>query len=88
RAELLRARGDDAVTDWEEASTAFASLERPYERACVRLHLAETLLAAGERDRAARTLTAVQEAAHAFGYRPLAREAAELARRGRLLPAA
>ncbi|MEU6444547.1 AAA family ATPase [Streptomyces sp. NPDC047046] len=88
RAELLRARGEDTVTDWEEVSTAFDALERPYERGCVRLHLAESLLAAGERDRAARTLTTVQEAARALGYRPLAREAAELARRGRLLPAA
>ncbi|ASY36597.1 helix-turn-helix transcriptional regulator [Streptomyces sp. CLI2509] len=88
RAELLRARGAATVADWEGTYEALRDLDRPHETLYVALRLAETLLAAGERERAAHVLAPVRETAGRFGYAPLAREAAELARRGRLLPAA
>ncbi|WP_433340506.1 helix-turn-helix transcriptional regulator [Streptomyces sp. CA-253872] len=88
RAELLRARGRATAADWEGPYAAFRGLDRPYETLYSALRLAETLLSAGERERAAHALGPVGETARAFGYAPLAREAAALARRGRLRPVA
>lgn len=88
RAELLRAEGRTEPDAWSEAVAATEPLGRPYDLACVRLRLAEALLAAGaeedERARATELLRLVAAVAGHLGAAPLAREAVLLARRGRL----
>lgn len=88
RAELLRAEGQGEPDAWAEAVAALEPLGRPHDLACVRLRLAEALLAAGggenERARATELLRLVDAVATHLGAAPLARDAALLARRGRL----
>ncbi len=88
RAELLRAEGQGEPDAWAEAVAALEPLGRPHDLACVRLRLAEALLAAGggedERARATELLRLVDAVATHLGAVPLARDAALLARRGRL----
>ncbi|MCP9995946.1 hypothetical protein LUX34_10325 [Streptomyces werraensis] len=88
RAELLRAEGRSEPDAWSEAVAALEPLGRPHDLACVRLRLAEALLAAGggedDRARATELLRLVDAVAGHLGAAPLARDAALLARRGRL----
>ncbi len=88
RAELLRAEGQGEPDAWAEAVAALEPLGRPHDLACVRLRLAEALLTAGggedERARATELLRLVDAVATHLGAAPLARDAALLARRGRL----
>ncbi|MFJ8073302.1 AAA family ATPase [Streptomyces sp. NPDC096176] len=91
RAELRRADGADAVTDWAEAGAAFDTLDRPYDLARVRLRWAESLLrlagsGAGDPDRAhaGRLLRQVRTVAEQLGARPLGEDVALLARRARV----
>ncbi len=88
RAELLRAEGQGEPDAWAEAVAALEPLGRPHDLACVRLRLAEALLATGggedERARATELLRLVDAVATHLGAAPLARDAALLARRGRL----
>lgn len=88
RAELLRADGRSEPDAWSEAVAGLEPLGRPHDLACARLRLAEALLAAGggedERARATELLRLVDAVASHLGAAPLARDAALLARRGRL----
>ncbi len=88
RAELRRAEGRSDPDAWSEAVAALEPLGRPHDLACVRLRLAEALLAAGggedQRARATELLRLVDAVACHLGAAPLARDAALLARRGRL----
>lgn len=88
RAELLRAEGRGAPDVWSGTVAALEPLGRPHDLACVRLRLAEALLASGggedERARATELLRLVDAVATHLGAAPLARDAALLARRGRL----
>ncbi|MER6135825.1 AAA family ATPase [Streptomyces sp. NPDC001815] len=88
RAELLRAEGRDAPDEWAEVLDAFELLERPYDLACVRYRLAESLLVAGggeeERDRSTELLRLARAAADHLGARPLADAVSLLAQRARL----
>ncbi|HEY0806449.1 MAG TPA: response regulator transcription factor, partial [Pseudonocardiaceae bacterium] len=68
---------------WRAAVEAFG-YGSVHEQAIARLRLAETLLAADERDEATAVLSVVVDTANRLGARPLERAAAELARRGRL----
>ncbi|MDN3269122.1 helix-turn-helix transcriptional regulator [Streptomyces sp. MA15] len=88
RAELLRAEGRTEPDAWSAVVAALEPLGRPHDLACARLRLAEALLAAGggedERARATGLLRLVDAVASHLGAAPLARDAALLARRGRL----
>jgi DNA-binding NarL/FixJ family response regulator len=55
-----------------------------YSQALARFRLAEAMLGADDRDGAAKELEAVAETTTRLGAEPLARAAADLARRGRL----
>ncbi|WP_030205874.1 helix-turn-helix transcriptional regulator [Streptomyces sp. NRRL S-87] len=85
RAELLRAEGRDALSDWAEVEAAVRPLSRPYLLARVRHRLAEALLAAGgDRDVAAALLRDALDTAGRLGCRRLREELELLARRARL----
>ncbi|MFE7774660.1 AAA family ATPase [Streptomyces sp. NPDC057445] len=84
RAELLRAENSDTPDAWAAVMDAFATVDRPYDVARVRHRCAESLLAAGERDRASGLLRQAHETAERLGARPLAEDVALLARRARL----
>jgi DNA-binding NarL/FixJ family response regulator len=89
RAELLRAEGRDIPADWSAAVTAFESLERPYDLACVRHRLAESLLASSPGDddargRATELLRLAGAVADHLRARPLTESIALLAQRARL----
>jgi ATP/maltotriose-dependent transcriptional regulator MalT len=83
RAELTRLIGAGDVKAWQEAVSAF-DYGSVYAQAFARLRLAEALLAADDKDSAAKELAAVAAATNQLGARPLADAAADLARRGRL----
>ncbi|MFD8523407.1 AAA family ATPase [Streptomyces capillispiralis] len=89
RAELRRAEGRPAPDAWSAAVEAVEPLGRPYDLARVRFRLAEALLASGagddERARATELLRLVDAVAAHLGAVPLARSAAALARRARLV---
>ncbi|WP_262007558.1 helix-turn-helix transcriptional regulator [Streptomyces sp. FIT100] len=84
RAELLRADRRDTPEDWAAVMDAFATVDRPYDVARVRHRTAESLLAAGERDRAAELLRPAHATAERLGARPLAEAVTQLAQRARL----
>ncbi|MFI5814131.1 AAA family ATPase [Streptomyces sp. NPDC051643] len=88
RAELRRAEGVSDPHEWAEVVSAFECLERPYDLARVRHHLADSLLTAGadedERARATELLRLAGAAADHLGARPLADAVALLAQRARL----
>ncbi|MEU5520332.1 AAA family ATPase [Streptomyces sp. NPDC047860] len=89
RAELLRAEGRLEPDEWSVAVEAVETLGRPYDLARVRFRLAEALLASGagedERARATELLRLVDAVAGHLGAEPLARSAAVLAQRARLV---
>ncbi|MFI8088651.1 AAA family ATPase [Streptomyces sp. NPDC086080] len=91
RAELLRAEGRTAPDEWSAAVEAVEPLGRPYDLARVRFRLAEALLSSGagddERARATELLRLADAVAGHLGAAPLARAAALLAQRARLVPA-
>ncbi|MGW0916067.1 helix-turn-helix transcriptional regulator [Streptomyces sp. NPDC002784] len=87
RAELHRAEGQTPLDLWSSLVTAFERLQRPYDLARVRHRLAEALVTAGgedDRASAAELLRLAHAVADHLGARPLADEAASLARRARL----
>ncbi|MFJ3854628.1 AAA family ATPase [Streptomyces sp. NPDC090085] len=84
RAELLRAEARDTVADWAAVEEAVRPLERPHLLARARRRLAEALLAAGDRDRAAALLREAHTTADRIGALPLREDLALLARRARI----
>ncbi|HKN99780.1 MAG TPA: response regulator transcription factor, partial [Pseudonocardiaceae bacterium] len=77
----LTSAGDPDL--WRKAVDAFG-YGSVYEQALARLRLAEALLAVDDRAGATDALAAVAETTTALGARPMAKAAADLARRGRL----
>ncbi|HEX3590506.1 MAG TPA: AAA family ATPase [Pseudonocardiaceae bacterium] len=82
-AERSRLTGAGDPLLWREAIEAFG-YGSVYEQAICRLRLAEALLGADDRAGATDVLGEVAQTTTSLGARPLARAAAELARRGRL----
>jgi DNA-binding CsgD family transcriptional regulator len=83
RAEESRLRGGGDPELWREVVAAFEGVNR-YQQTIGRLRLAEALLGRDDKPAATDELTVVAERTAALGAKPLARAAAELARRGRL----
>ncbi|WP_347585225.1 AAA family ATPase [Streptomyces sp. B6B3] len=83
-AELRRAEGTATAADWAAAATAFEAEVRPFELARIRARWAETLIAEGDRRRAAELLGQAHAAAEALGAGPLLAEIERLAQRARL----
>ncbi len=67
RAELARARGRPAHTEWAKAAAAWEAIARPYPAAVARWREADALAGAGERAPAAEAATAALSAARALG---------------------
>jgi DNA-binding CsgD family transcriptional regulator len=85
-AEQARATGTGEAAAWPAAVTAWQDAGEPYPLAYALLRLAETHIAAGERQRAAQAVRQAQAIAERIGAEPIADEAAALARRARLTP--
>jgi DNA-binding CsgD family transcriptional regulator/tetratricopeptide (TPR) repeat protein len=83
-AELARARDDGAADAAAAAADAWDALERPYPAAVARWREAEALVAAGDRDRAAKAAAASLAAARRLGSLWLTDEVGGLAARARL----
>jgi DNA-binding CsgD family transcriptional regulator/tetratricopeptide (TPR) repeat protein len=82
---LARARGDDGPEQWAEVVEGWDRLGHPYDAARARVWLADaTLRAGGSRDVAAEALRGSLATADRLGATPLADQARDLARRGRL----
>jgi DNA-binding CsgD family transcriptional regulator/tetratricopeptide (TPR) repeat protein len=73
-----------ALAAWDAAAAAWDPLPQPHQVAAASLRGAEAAMAAGDRDGAARRLRRAAELADQLGARPLAGEAAALARSARL----
>jgi DNA-binding CsgD family transcriptional regulator len=84
-AERSRAGGTARAGDWAAAAEAWRRANEPYLLSYSLLRLAEATVAAGDRDGAARAVQQAHAIAERLGAAPIAREAAALARRGRLL---
>jgi DNA-binding CsgD family transcriptional regulator len=82
-AEHARLHGRDTPDDWRRAVEAFGFGQR-YEVARSRRHLAEALVAAGDREGAAREAVLARDEAVALLARPLREAVDALARRARL----
>jgi DNA-binding CsgD family transcriptional regulator len=83
-AELRRAEGGARSTDWEAAAAGFDGVCRPFELARIRVRWSETLIAEGERDRAATLLAEAHATAGRLGAAPLSERIRRLAQRARL----
>ena len=83
-AELARAAGQDDVSSWSAAATAWQEAAEPYPLAYTTLRLAEAAVAAGDREAAGRGVREAYALARRVGAAPIADEAAALARRTRL----
>jgi DNA-binding CsgD family transcriptional regulator len=83
-AELRRAEGTARPADWEAAAAGFDGLCRPFEVARIRARWAETLIAEGERGRAAELLAEAHATAGELGAAPLVAEIERLAHRARI----
>jgi DNA-binding CsgD family transcriptional regulator len=85
RAELGRARGENAASHWAAVAGCWSALRVPYHQAYARWRQAEALLAGrGSRPSAARVLAEARELATGLGAVPLRTEVDALARRARL----
>jgi DNA-binding CsgD family transcriptional regulator len=89
-AEQARAAGLGDPGPWAAAVAAWRSADEPYPLSYALLRLAEARMAADDRDAAAAAVQEAYATADRLGARPLAAEAAGLARRARLrlVPAA
>lgn len=85
-AESARAAGTDDAELWGLASAAWELTEQPYRTAWVRFRHAETLLATGNRDAAARRLAEAAETAARLGAKTLREHIDLLSRRARVGP--
>ncbi|HET9968667.1 MAG TPA: AAA family ATPase [Streptosporangiaceae bacterium] len=83
-AELARAAGQDDVSSWSAAATAWQEAAEPYPLAYTTLRLAEAAVAAGDREAAGRGVRETYALARRVGAAPIADEAVALARRTRL----
>jgi DNA-binding CsgD family transcriptional regulator len=83
-AEQSRAAGTDGPDVWAAAVTAWRNAGEPNPLAYALLRLTEAQLAAGDRDQAALAVQEAHATADRLGAKPLAAQAAALARRARL----
>ena len=83
-AEHARATAGNDPALWEQAALAWDQLERPYCAALMRAREAEALVEAGDREQAAKVVSAALEVADQLGAGWLAGELGGLAARGRL----
>jgi DNA-binding NarL/FixJ family response regulator len=83
-AEYARATGADAMAPWAAAAESWEALKRPYPAAYARWREAEALMAARDREGAARAAADALAAARRLGSAWLAEEVESLAARARL----
>jgi ATP/maltotriose-dependent transcriptional regulator MalT len=83
-AEYARATGADATSAWAAAAESWEAFKRPYPAAYARWREAEALMAARDRDGAARAASAALAAARRLGSAWLVEEVESLAARARL----
>jgi DNA-binding CsgD family transcriptional regulator len=84
-AEAGRAGGRSDPLAWDASARAFAAMEQPVDEAYARFRQAEAMLGSRlDRKEIATILQAVHTSATAIGARPLAADAAALARRARI----
>ena len=83
-AEYARATGGDSAALWAAAAERWEQLRRPYQSSYIRWREAEALMAAGDRESAARAATTALESARNLGSAWLVDEIESLVARARL----
>jgi DNA-binding CsgD family transcriptional regulator len=84
KAELARARGRGAASEWALTATAWDDVQRPYPAATARWRQAEALVGAGKRTEAALVASDALAAARRLGSQWLVQELTTLGDRARL----